>query len=148
MLTEALIALAAAGSTALVQAAVTDAWTGLKGGITRLMGRGEQSREAVVDQQLERTRAELETAGPRVEQVRLAQQAAWQARLEDLLAEQPQVADQLRALLAQLADTPGASAGHVNQHAVAFGQAQQAVQGHGTQTVTFGSQPPATNSGS
>lgn len=140
MLSEALLALAAAGGTALVEAVTTDAWLATKSGFLRLLGRGDRSREAVIEQQLERTRAALEAAKPDNEQIRLAQQAAWTARLEDLLSEQPEIADELRALLEQLPTTVSDSAGHVTQHVVAFDRAQQAVQGHGTQIVTFGAQ--------
>ena len=138
MLPEALLALATAAGSGLVGAVMTDAWVGTKQGFTRLLGRGDQSREEVVGQQLERTRAELVAAGPRMEQVRLAQQAVWAARLEDLLTDHPEKADEVRALVEQIATAGGGSVGSVTQHVVGFDQAQQAVQGHGTQIVSFG----------
>lgn len=136
MLTEAMIALAGAGGAGLVQAMATDAWAVTKTGAARLLGRGDQAREALVAQQLERARVEVGKAGPAATQVRLAQQAAWTARLEDLLAEHPELADELRAIVALAA--PAGSAGDVDQRVLGLGQAQQAVLGHGTQTVTFG----------
>jgi hypothetical protein len=138
VLTEALIALAAAGGTGLVQAVATDAWTVARTGFARLLGRGDRSREAVVEQQLERTRVEIQTAGPRSEQVQLAQQAAWAARLEDLLADCPDLAGDLRTVLEQVSAASGGSIGHVDQRVAGFDQAQQAIQGHGTQIVSFG----------
>ncbi|MEU7983150.1 hypothetical protein AB0B63_32070 [Micromonospora sp. NPDC049081] len=72
--------------------------------------------------------------------MRLEQQAAWTARLEDLLSDYPEAADELRALVRQVAEATGTrSAGHVVQYAVVSDQAQQAVQGHGQQTNVFGS---------
>lgn len=138
MLPEALMTLAAAAGSGLVGAVMTDAWVGAKQGFSRLLGRGDQTREEMVGQQLERTRAELVAAGPRAEQVRSAQQAVWAARLEDLLTEHPEKADEVRALVEQIAAAGGGSVGSVTQHVVGFDQAQQAVQGHGTQIVHFG----------
>lgn len=136
------MALAAAGGSGLVGAVATDAWAMAKRGFTRMLGRGDEAREEVVGQQLERTRAELAAAGPRVEQVRLTQQAVWTARLEDLLTDQPEAAEQLRVLISQVAEATGPrSAGHVVQHAIAHDQAQQVVQGHGQQTNVFGAAP-------
>jgi hypothetical protein len=147
VLTEALIALAAAGGAGLVQAAATDAWTVARTGFARLLGRGDRSRETVVEQQLERTRIELQ-AGPRSEQVRLAQQAAWAARLEDLLTDRPDLASELQTVLEQVSAAGGGSVGHVDQRVAGFDQAQQAIQGHGTQIVTFGGvTPPARRDG-
>ena len=62
MLSEALLALAAAGGTALVEAVTTDAWLATKSGFLRLSVLGDRSREAVIEQQLERTRAALKAA--------------------------------------------------------------------------------------
>jgi hypothetical protein len=102
----------------------------------------------VVEQQLERTRIELQAAGPRTEHVRLAQQAAWAARLEDLLADRPDLASELQTVLEQVSAAGGGSVGHVDQRVAGFDQAQQAIQGHGTQIVTFGGvTPPARRDG-
>ncbi|MEV4759453.1 hypothetical protein AB0J86_30770 [Micromonospora sp. NPDC049559] len=142
MLAEALAALAGAGGTALVGAVATDGWQLAKGGFARLFGRGDQDRTAAVEERLERTRIALEAAGPQRERAQLEQRAAWTARLEDLLADHPDSAEELRALVEQVtAATAIHTAGHVRQHAVALGQAQQAVQGHGQQTNVFGAGP-------
>lgn len=142
MLVEALVALAAAGGTTLVGAAVTDGWESAKRGFAQLFGRGDEARTAAVEERLERTRVALQAAGPQGDRVRLEHQAAWTARLEDLLADQPQVADELSRLVEQVAAATGArSAGHVVQHAVATDRAQQVVQGHGQQVNTFGAAP-------
>ncbi|MEV4766035.1 hypothetical protein AB0J89_25765 [Micromonospora chokoriensis] len=140
MLAEALGALAGAGGTALVGAVATDGWQLAKHGFGQLFGQGDQSRAAATEERLERTRAAVEAAGPHDERMRLEQQAAWTARLEDLLSDHPEVAAQLHSLLEQVAAAKEThSAGHVVQHALAFDQSQQSVQGHGQQTNVFGS---------
>ncbi|MBM0206937.1 hypothetical protein JNW90_30985 [Micromonospora sp. STR1s_5] len=140
MLAEALSGLAGAGGAALVGAVASDGWQLAKRGFAQLLGRGDEARTAAVEERLERTRAVVESAGRQDERVRLEQQAAWTARLEDLLVDRPEVAEELRAVVARVAEATGTrSVGHVVQHASAYDQAQQVVQGHGTQTVTFGS---------
>ncbi|MFG1608455.1 hypothetical protein [Actinoplanes sp. NPDC049265] len=107
MLTEALIALAAAGGTALMEAAATDAWNTAKTGIARLFGR-DQQQVTILETRLEDSRAQVTAAVPadELDQVRLRQAQAWATRLEDLLSEQPQAADRLRGLIDELARHP------------------------------------------
>jgi hypothetical protein len=57
MLTEALTALAAAGGTAVVQAAGKDAWTGFRGRVAKWFARGDTGREQVALERLDRTAA-------------------------------------------------------------------------------------------
>ncbi|KJY33543.1 hypothetical protein VR46_33515 [Streptomyces sp. NRRL S-444] len=117
MLEQALTALAAAGGLAVVQAAGTDVWTGLRQAVARWFGRGEQQREQAELERLDRTAGELADADEaEAERARIRQAAAWQARfetrLEDLGAiEQAQAAEELRALLARHTPHGGASAG-------------------------------------
>ncbi|MBL1108788.1 hypothetical protein JK361_30100 [Streptomyces sp. 5-8] len=117
MLPEALTALAAAGGTAVVQAAGTEAWAGFREGAARWFGRGNPQREHAELERLDRTAGELETAGPSdTERVRIRQEAAWQARiearLEDLAdAELIAAAQELRELLSHHAPTADVSAG-------------------------------------
>jgi hypothetical protein len=105
MLEEALAALAAAGGMAIVQAAGTDAWTGLRTQVARLLGRGDGQREQAELDRLDQTVAVLERVGPgEAEGVRIRQQAIWQARLEALLeslndSERAEVSVELRDLL-------------------------------------------------
>ncbi|MFI6234026.1 hypothetical protein ACIBD9_10780 [Micromonospora sp. NPDC050784] len=139
VLAEALGALAGAGGAALVGAVATDGWQLAKRGFAQLFGRGDQSQAAAIEERLERTRAVLEAASSQDERVRLEQQAVWTARLEDLLSDHPEAAEDLHALVEQIAAAKGTnSAGHVVQHAIAFDQSQQVVQGHGQQTNVFG----------
>ena len=125
VLAEALTALAAAGGTAVVQAAGKDAWVGFRGRVAKWFGRGDTEREQVALERLDRTAAALEAAGPgEVERVRAGQEASWQTLFEILLEgldgeEQQRAAADLRDLLA----------GFAGGRAVAVGQGAVAVAG-------------------
>lgn len=83
---EALAALAAAGGTAVVQAAGTDAWETLRQRVARLLGRGSLERERTELERLDRTAATLDTAEEgALEQVLVSQEASWRTRFETLL---------------------------------------------------------------
>ncbi|MET9892719.1 hypothetical protein ABZZ47_21405 [Streptomyces sp. NPDC006465] len=108
MLVEGLIAVAAAGGGAIVQAAGTDAWAGIRSGVARILGRGEAGRERAELERLDQTRAELESAGDGAgaERVQTVLVTRWQTRLEMLLEQLPeeerqQVAAELQALVQQ-----------------------------------------------
>ena len=86
VLAEALTGLAAAGGTAVVQAAGTDAWTGFRARVAKWFGRGDAGRERVALEHLDRTAAVLETAEPgELDRVRTGQEASWQTMFEILL---------------------------------------------------------------
>jgi hypothetical protein len=141
MLTEALTALASTGGTALVTAMVTDSWEGLRARFARLFGRGDSGQAEVAAGRLEQSRAELASlAGADLERARAQQEIVWRTRLGDLLEQDPLAEQELRVLVAEVQAQVGGSAGRVEQHAAAFDRAQQAVQGHGVQNVTFGGQ--------
>ncbi|SFL89772.1 hypothetical protein [Streptomyces pini] len=119
MLEQALAALAAAGGTAVVQAAGTEAWTTVREAVARWFGRGDERRERAELERLDHTAAELEPGGPEPGRgggqepgaagagagaARIRQEAAWQARFENLLEsvdgdERARLAGELRALL-------------------------------------------------
>ncbi|WP_445270433.1 hypothetical protein [Streptomyces sp. DSM 41634] len=114
MLAEAMTALAAAAGAGVVQAATTDAWTGLRVRVARWFGRGDERREQVQLERLDRTAAEL-TASGGAERERELQEREWRTRFEDLLeglddTEREEAADELRALLRESA-VGGVSAG-------------------------------------
>jgi hypothetical protein len=141
MLGEALIALASTGGTALVTAMVTDSWEGLRARFARLLGHGDARQMEEVAARLEEARATLTGfSGPDLERARAQQEIAWETRLADLLDRDPEAEGELRALVAEVDAQVARSSGRVEQHAAAFDQAQQAVQGHGVQNVTFGGQ--------
>ncbi|MFJ8769777.1 hypothetical protein [Streptomyces clavifer] len=141
MLVEGLVAVAAAGGGAIVQAAGTDAWNGIRGGFARLFGRGEAGREQAELERLDQTRAVLEAAqeGDEAQRVEIAQVARWQTRLETLLeelpeAEQRQVVAELQALVAQAEAAKPAETVHNDFSSATFTNSQ--VLGSGTMTVT------------
>lgn len=116
MLSEALTALAAAGGTAVVQAAGTDAWQGLRQAVARWFGRGDEERERALLERLDRSADALTAAsGSELERFELSEQAVWRTRFETVLedlgeSERQQAAEALRALLDAHA-APGVSAG-------------------------------------
>jgi hypothetical protein len=146
---EALTALASAAGSALVTAMVTDGWEGVRARFARLLGRGEAKRAEVAAAQLDKSQAELAgLSGGGLERARADQETVWRTRLADLLEQNPAAAGELQALVSEVQALVIGSAGRVEQHAAAFDQAQQAVQGTGVQNVTFGGQRgPGTTAG-
>jgi hypothetical protein len=141
MLTEALTALASAGGTALVTAMVTDGWEGARARFARLFGRGDAARAEAAAGRLEQSRAALAgLSGPDLERARIEQEIVWRTRLGDLLEHDPAAEQELRTVVAEVQVQAAGSAGPVEQHVAAFDHAQQAIQGHGVQNVTFGGQ--------
>ena len=135
MLTDALTALASTGGTALVTAMVTDTWEGVKARCARLFGRGDANQDAAAAGRLEQSRAVLAgLSGPALERARAEQEVVWRTRLGDLLEQDPSAEQELRTLVAEVQAQVVGSAGRVEQHAAAFDQAQQAVQGPGLPT--------------
>ncbi|MEU1815437.1 hypothetical protein ABZ543_09590 [Streptomyces roseifaciens] len=120
MLSEALTAAAAAGGTAVVQTAGTDAWNGLRERVARWFGRGDATREHGELERLDRTAGTLAAAARsrEADRVRDRQEAVWQDRFETLLeglpAEQRESAvKELRALIEEYA-APSQAAGPVS----------------------------------
>ncbi|MDT9695679.1 hypothetical protein [Streptomyces sp. P17] len=117
MLAETLVALAAAGGTAVVQAAGTDAWEGLRARLARWFGRGNAESESRELERLDRSAADLlAVEGGEAAQVRARQEAGWQARIETLLesladSERERAAEDLRALLEEAGRKSGAGEG-------------------------------------
>lgn len=98
-----LVTLAEAAGQAVVTAAATDAWAVVKVGVARLLGRGNTRNIAAVERRLEDTRRELtETTQVDSVAVRARLVVAWQARLGDLLEDDPGAAAPLQALVAQV----------------------------------------------
>ncbi|MFE6839351.1 hypothetical protein ACFVFI_31550 [Streptomyces sp. NPDC057705] len=86
MLVEALTALAAAGGSAVVQAAGTDAWAGFRQAVARWFGRGDAEQERAELERLDKTVTVLRTVDPaQAERARISQEASWQARIETVL---------------------------------------------------------------
>lgn len=141
MLTEALTVLASTGGTALVTAMVTDGWEDVKARFAHLFGRGDAKQVEAAAGQLQQSHAALAgLSGPGLECARAEQEIIWRTRLGDLLEQDPTTEEDLRALVAEVQAQVVGSAGGVEQHAAAFDHAQQAIQGHGVQNITFGGQ--------
>ncbi|MFJ5780407.1 hypothetical protein [Streptomyces sp. NPDC093094] len=106
MLAETLAVLAAAGGGAVVQAAGTDAWNGLRHRVGEIFGRAGSARAAAELDRLDHTARVLApdaSAHPAAQ--RLRQEGVWAARFEALLedldeAGREHAAAELRALLA------------------------------------------------
>lgn len=139
------MALAAAGGAAVVQAAGSDAWEGLRNRLARWFGRGDAERERGELERLERSAEELaaadaESAG----RIRARQEAVWQTRIETLLEDladdeqRAQAAGQLRQLLEQTVPQAGGGGGTVSGNTF---EGPTAVQtgSHNRQDVRFGS---------
>jgi hypothetical protein len=110
-LVEALTALALAGGSAVVRAAGTDAWNGLRRRIGDLFARGDAARAAAELERLDHTAQALDSAGD-IATERLRQEGLWQGRLEALLErleapEQERAAQQLQELLSFVAASTG-----------------------------------------
>ncbi|UOE22278.1 hypothetical protein NI17_024000 (plasmid) [Thermobifida halotolerans] len=92
--------LVAAGAAALVQAMTTEGWEAVRRRVAALFGRGHQAAEA----ELDRTREELTGGETTVEEAA----AEWRTKLRRLLKHHPQAAEELQALLTDLAPARGA----------------------------------------
>ena len=105
---ESITALAAAGGLAVVQAAGTDAWTGVRRAVARLLGRGNPEQEALELDRLDRTENALAPgrSGQVIEAERLRWEGVWQTRIEALFENCPPseaelLAAELQNLVAQ-----------------------------------------------
>ncbi|WKU47119.1 hypothetical protein Q3V23_25365 [Streptomyces sp. VNUA116] len=131
MLTEALEGLAAAGGSAVVGAAATDAWNTARAGVARLLGRGDSGRERYAIERLDRTAGEIEQAPDEDrQQLRDKLRGRWTGRLEILLEEHPEAADELRELIDRLrAELPAARESWVQNNTAEAGGIQYITQG-------------------
>ncbi|WP_331746054.1 hypothetical protein [Streptomyces virginiae] len=121
MLEAALLALAAAGGTAVVQAAGTDAWNGLRSRVARLLGRGDPALEQAALERLDQTATILRELEPaEADRVRIRQEASWQTRFEGLLEsvgdeeERARLTQGLRALIDEQTAHSGDGGGSVS----------------------------------
>ncbi|MGQ4388900.1 hypothetical protein [Streptomyces sp. SAS_270] len=143
MLDQALIVLASAAGTAVAQAAGTDAWQGVRERVARIFGRDgtRPSAQTTALERLDRTEAELESAGSdMLEPVRQAA-ASWQTRFQDLLedlegSERAHTADVLRELVAQAQQAGGLSA--AGNGIVIGGNADIRAENHSVAAVRMG----------
>ncbi|MGW0732514.1 hypothetical protein [Streptomyces sp. NPDC002851] len=111
MLVETLTALALAGGTAVVQAAGTDAWNGLRRRVGDLFAHGGAARADAELERLDHTAEALSSADD-IATERLRQEGVWQGRFEALLETldvpgQERAAEQLREMLSFVAASTG-----------------------------------------
>ncbi|MFC9391199.1 hypothetical protein [Streptomyces venezuelae] len=127
MLSEALTVLATTSGTAVIQAAGTDAWTGLRERVARLFGRRSERAEQATLERLDRTAAELEGAtDDSAEQIQATLRSSWRDRLVELLEElddtqRDEVAEELRQIVAASGARPPASAPTAGDGGIAVG---------------------------
>ncbi|MFF1277617.1 hypothetical protein ACFVZC_30110 [Streptomyces marokkonensis] len=139
MLTESLIALAAAGGTAVVQAAGTEAWESVRDGVVRMFRR-RPDREDEVELELHRTAllgASDDTEGSS------RQANLWQARFSSLLGEaDDRVRQQTEAELRQLVSlVPGVADRYpaLNVHGNTYDKSPQQYGNHNHMQIHYGS---------
>lgn len=126
MLVEWLAAVAAAGGTAVVQAAGTDAWTSVRQRAARVLGRDDPEREQAELTRLDRTATDLASLAPgEAALVRARQEASWTARFEMLLeslgeAERERVARELNDIADEARQASAGVSGNVFHGPTAF----------------------------
>ncbi|QES10838.1 hypothetical protein DEJ44_27445 [Streptomyces venezuelae] len=126
-MSEALTVLATTSGTAVIQAAGTDAWTGLRERVARLFGRRSERAEQATLERLDRTAAELEGAtDDSAEQIQATLRSSWRDRLVELLEElddtqRDEVAEELRQIVAASGARPPASAPTAGDGGIAVG---------------------------
>jgi hypothetical protein len=115
MAVEWIAAAAAAGGTALIGAAATDAWQTARNGVVKLFALGGKRRAELARDRLDRDAAVIDAAGPGERNgVRARLLPEWQVRLADLLEEFPGAREELIAWAEQvLAQLPAAQASWV-----------------------------------
>ncbi len=108
-------ALAALAGNTIVAAAVTDAFDGVRVKVARIFGRDKP--DGRIQRRLDETRQQLTAAsaadaGDR-ERAQSAQARQWETRLADLLADHPEAAAELRALIAEFRPAAAETSGNV-----------------------------------
>lgn len=116
-----LTALAASGATTFVGLMATEAWTQVRGRVARILARGEDTE--AVDAELEESRAELTAARADADEETAADiEAEWRTRLRRALRANPETADELRGLLAELApQQPAGTTVSINHNTISGG---------------------------
>ncbi|MFE2159907.1 hypothetical protein ACFW9M_19075 [Streptomyces lydicus] len=117
-------ALAGTAGTTLVTLLATDTWHSVRDGLVTLWQRARPDRAPAVAAELDAARAEVLTAqaiGDRDTEAEVG--AEWQGRIRRLLSAHPELVDDLRTLLNEVAPD-SAAVPVVTQHATASGQAR------------------------
>ncbi|MFE9248737.1 hypothetical protein [Streptomyces sp. NPDC007088] len=136
-------ALAASGATTLVGLMVSEGWGQVRDRAARFFGRGGDEDAAGAELELSRTElAEAREQGD--EEAAADVQAALRARFRRVLRDRPEAADELRALLDELAPRgAGAGTGAGDVHNSVSGTVNGAVvQGRDMSGLSFWAAPP------
>ncbi|NBM21214.1 hypothetical protein, partial [Streptomyces sp. GC420] len=105
-----LAALAASGATTLVGLMVSETWTQTRDRVARFFARG--AGEGPAEEELGASRAELVAAREAGDELAAADvEAGWRMRLRHLLRADPEAAEELRELLAELGPEAGRGQG-------------------------------------
>lgn len=132
-------ALAMLAANTVVVTAATDAFEELRARVARLFGRDKQG--AAAERRLDATRQQLATAVPGdLEAMRAAQARQWETRFADLLADYPEAAGELQALLAELEAVIPESGGNVT-NTISGTIHGSVVMGRDFGDITIGAQP-------
>lgn len=133
MITDWLSELAAAGAAALVTAASTDAWQTTRNRFVRLLGRGDADRSERVARRLDALRQTAQQPGSDQELAEACR--TWRVRLQDLLEEHPDTAEELRSAIVELPlPRPGTTASY-RQYGNAKDHGTVIMNQHGDQTI-------------
>lgn len=93
-------ALAALAANTIVATAVTDAFEGLRTKVARLFSRAEP--DPAIQRRLDATRQQLTSGSPGdFRRAQAAQARQWETRFADLLADHPEAAEELQALITE-----------------------------------------------
>ncbi|MER5883335.1 hypothetical protein ABT160_05865 [Streptomyces sp. NPDC001941] len=148
MLTEGCVALAAAGGTAVVQAAGTDAWSALRGRCAALLGRGDADGEQRARARLDATAQALaHRAGDGGDALDEEHRLLWQRVFTALLTstastdEAEGVHGELRSLVAEFGTSVPPASSCTVQGNTFHGPTAYQVGDHNRQDVHFGSTP-------
>ena len=133
VLEDVLTALAAAGGAAVVQAAGTDAWVGVREGVERLLSRGDPARRSEAAVRLENT-AQVVNGANRGGPVLDEHQAYWRGVFETFLDgigadDRERATQQLRALVSLASDSSAVGASSTGVHSNVFGGADFRAEG-------------------
>lgn len=86
--------------TALAQAATTDAWKGLRTGIARILGRGDEAETRDAEKELDQTKDKIIAAVEEKDEARVERVKARLAlQIQEFLDENPDEAESIRELL-------------------------------------------------
>ncbi|MDV9169810.1 hypothetical protein R6V09_06625 [Streptomyces sp. W16] len=132
MISDWLTELAAAGSAALVAAASTDAWQTTRDRFVRILSRGDPDRVETASRRLDVLRHAAQT--PDGDRGLAEARRTWQIRLQDLLEEHPEAADELRSTIASLPPPRPATTSY-RQHGAARDHGRVFMNQHGYQII-------------